>query len=111
MKDARFIWGVPALDLPGEYDLEVTYSDLEQRFGLNIETVYIFDNLSDELAYYRRLLRCFEVWLQSAGCNLEGKFDLNRIVGFNSHSFSKLEHAYYWFKFHIEAYSMYCGQS
>lgn len=100
----RFVFGVPARDLPGEYNLELVYSEKKNAYFLNIETIFYFSSVADELSYYTNLLDEFTDYMEKSGFNTNEIITLNDLCFWKVREFRSIESAYAWFKFVVESY-------
>ena len=108
MDNDKFIWGVPG-DLPGEYDLELTYNESKKCYHLNIETIYYFTDNRQEYEHFRYLLTKFENWMCENGHYTTGDITLNDILYHNVREFPRIEKAFYWFRFMVRSFGEYHG--
>lgn len=100
----RFVFGVPAHDLPGEYNLEVLYDEDKKVFCLNIETIFQFQSIDDELAYYIYLLNEFGSFMKQSGFDTDKFITLNELCSIENKQFKQIETAYAWFKWIVESH-------
>lgn len=80
-EDFHFIWGLKSGDdltgAPSNFytmnDIELDYDDCKGEYLLSWESIYGFDSMQQNRAYFKTLLEAFENWCESIGIDIHRK--------------------------------------
>lgn len=115
LKNTEFVWGIKSGDdLCGSEcclwtmnDFDILYRKDTKEYTMGVETIYEFDNKTDERKYIKSILDRFTAWM------IDKKYDTQKMLsvyelftaGFNINTgFDNLEDLYATFKIYANAF-------
>lgn len=113
--DIKFIWGVKSWDDLSDHDaclytmndMDLTYDKKNKEYMLGIETVYMFEEYSDECEYLRNCLNAFTKYMDDNGLNKNQPFVLFMNNPCTSMRAKTIEELYVNFKIFVDGF---CSQ-
>lgn len=109
----KFIWGVISYDdlsasEPNFYsmnDLDIYFNRDTEKYILGIETIFLFENQDQRIAYLQKLLKAFKEFMIGKFDNKFNPHELNLYCDGNLFTADTLTELYYKFEIFVNGYS------